>query len=585
MSKMLEELNISSMFFPYLDNLSEKADNPDRMPFIGREKEIEAVLETLMRRLKHNLLLVGKSGVGKTALITEVASRINQKKVPPPLHNKIILEFSLNQFYYSRDSIEALLKELQDLFSQLMVHKEKIILFLDEMQLQSLPSSDKKNRKEQVLNVLRTHVAQRELNIIAAATPENYYQSVKMDEVMALNFCPITLEEPGKEEMQRILKGVAPFFENYYSIKIPPTLFERIVFLLDHFKPHLAFPHKAIDLMDMCCSRASLKGLNQLDMGIIHHSISDECRLPISIVESDPSERRIHIGDFLKKEVINQKDAIDEISRIIKLSGLETVPNKSRPEGVFLFLGPAGVGKSFVSRKIAEHLFGSSKKLRVIDLQDYQEPDQFKKLISDKKQDTGILIDEIDRHPFSVILFENIGDADDTILNDLMKTITQGKIIDATGNKHYTSNIIFILSLTSIGEERFESQIGFIKGEQYRYSIYIPPKIDNVLDWVDEIIEFTPLTEEHLKLIADHKMDDISDEIKKRYNSDIKVNENVFTSISQASLQEGGFAHTVSEKIERQIKMKLLDLIDKDQQAQSFEVSMKNDAIVIKHSD
>jgi ATP-dependent Clp protease ATP-binding subunit ClpC len=584
MSKALEQLNIESKFFPYLDNLSEIAKNGERIPFIGRDREIEAVLETLMRRLKHNLLLIGKSGVGKTALITEVASRINQKKVPPRLQGKIILEFSLNQFFYSRDSIELLLKELQELFSQLMVHKEKIILFLDEMQLQSLPSPKKKNRKEQVLNVLRTYVAQRELNIIAAATPENYYKSVKSDEVMALNFCPITMEEPNKKEMLHILKGVGPFFEKYYSIRIPELLFERIVYLLDHFKPHRAFPHKAVDLIDMCCSRASLKGSDTLSLNNIHQSISDMCRLPIEIVESDPAERRIHIGDYLKREVVNQKEAIDEISRIIKLSGLEEEINKSRPEGIFLFLGPAGVGKSFVSRKIAKHLFGSIEKLRVIDLQEYSEPDHFKKLISDSKVDPGILINEIDRHPFSVILFENIGDADETVLNDLIKAITLGEIIDATGKKHYTSNIIFILSLTSIGVQRFESQIGFIKGEQLQFSLEIQPKIDNVLDWVDEIIEFTPLTEEHLKIIADQKMDEISDEIKERYNSDIKVNENVFSSISKESLNEGGFAHTVAEKLNRQVKMKLLDLINKDDHAQKFDVTIKNDAIIVKPS-
>jgi ATP-dependent Clp protease ATP-binding subunit ClpA len=540
MSNHLKELNISSPFHPFLEDLSDQAERDDRIPFIGREKEIDAIMETLLRRLKHNLLLIGKSGVGKTALITEVASRINQQNVPRALKGKIVLEFSLNRFFYSRNTSEALLSDLEQLFSELLKQKDKVILFLDEMHLQSLPDEDKKSRQKEVQNLLKSYVANRELNIIAAATPETYYKSIKSDEVMSLNFCPLVIGEPGEPEMMEILKGVTPYFEQYYSLKIPARLFKKIIFLLEKFTPHRAFPHKAIDLIDMCCSRASLKQNENLSLDIIYRSISAISRLPLDIVKTDPAEHRMNIRGYLEKEVVNQRDALAEISRIIKLTGMKDEINRSRPEGIFLFLGPAGVGKSYVARQIAHYLFGGRDKMRVIDIQDYEAPEDFKKLISDDKADPGILVREVDQHPFSVILFENIGDAHEEVLDCLGQTITKGEIIDAAGKKH------------------------------------------SVLDWVDEIIEFEPLSEEHLEQIAGHKVSDIRSEIKSKYNSEVNVDEAVLDALSKESLQEGGFAHMVSELIERRIKIRLLDLIANTGNKQAFDVIMKDNAIEIK---
>jgi len=586
MNKPFDRFNISSKYHPFLENLSENAGKDDRMPFIGREKELEAVMETLLRRLKNNLLLVGEPGVGKTALITELAARINKKMVPPALRGRTILEFSMNMFLYSRDSVEILVKDLEKLFSQIKRHKDKIILFLDEMQVSSVSISASapgtKNRLDPVQNLLKSYVANRELSIIAATTPENYYKSIKSDEIFSLNFCPVLLDEPGEPEMLDILKGIKPYFENYYSLRIPGGLFGKMVFLLQRFIPHRAFPHKAVDLLDMACSRASLKQRQALSIDIIYQSISDISRLPLHIVKTDPREHRKKIHEFLEKHVVNQVSAMEELSRIIRLSGLETHIDKTRPAGIFLFLGPAGVGKSYVAGKIAQYLFGSEEKLRVIDLRDSKNPGDFQKLIGDDPSTPGALTREVDHHPFSVILFENIGEAHASVLGSLGTILTKGQIIDTSGKKHFISNTIFILSLTSIGEEKAGSQIGFVKGDFISREIVIHPKIMDVLDWMDEIIEFSPLSADHLKQVAGKKMKALKDEIKKKYDSEVIVGENVFNAISQESLLEGGFAHTVLEKIERKIKIKLLDLITKTGNTRKFEIYMKADTIEIK---
>ncbi|MEI6614704.1 MAG: AAA family ATPase, partial [Chrysiogenales bacterium] len=174
MSQSLQDLNIAGEFHQFITHLSDLASKKDRMPFIGREKELEAVLETLQRKLKKNIILVGRPGVGKTALITELAKRINCGKVPGYLRGKVILELALDSFLYSRKSSDLLVKDFEKLFLQIMGNHDRVILFLDELQLQSVVSTEKLRKTNHIHGILRAHIAALDLTIIAAATPEDY---------------------------------------------------------------------------------------------------------------------------------------------------------------------------------------------------------------------------------------------------------------------------------------------------------------------------------------------------------------------------------------------------------------------------
>jgi len=381
--------------------------------------------------------------------------------------------------------------------------------------------------------------------------------------------------------MLNILSGVKNYFESYYSLKISPQLFKQIFALSKKFIPTRAFPHKAIDLLDVSCSKASLKGYKQLKMDYIYQRVSHICKLPIEIVQIDPQDHCRGILKFLHNTVVNQAEALEEISRIIKISRLETDVDKTRPEGIFLFLGAHGVGKSYVAGKIAEYLFGSSEKLRVIDLAEFTKSDDKRKLLVDNKTDPGILVYEIENHPFSVILFENIGEANSSILNFLGKVIKKGVIIDPFGKKYFLSNIIFILSLTSIGEAKIGSSIGFIKGKQVKREIIIPPKIMAVLDWVDEIIQFSPLSENDLSQITNEKMNNLVNEIKSKFNINLQIEKKVYLLIAKEALKRGEYAHSVSSYIERNIKLNLLDLITKSVKIANFKIGVKSNQIQI----
>lgn len=280
--------------------------------------------------------------------------------------------------------------------------------------------------------------------------------------------------------------------------------------------------------------------------------------------------------------MVNQKDALEEISRIIKLFRLETHINRARPEGIFLFLGPTGVGKSFVARKIADFLFGDEGKLRIIDLTAFKKTEDIQKLVGSDPNSPGLLTHEVETHPFSVILFENIDEAHSSVLTFLGKILNKGELIDSAGKKHFLSNIIFILSLTHIGIERRESQIGFIKGDIPKSELIVSPKIMNMLDWVDEIIEFTPLSKEHLSQIALEKLKTLNSELQEKYHIRLIFNKKIADHISSKSLKDGAFAHSVGEIVERQIRIKVLDHVTRKKTTKKISISIKNDLFLIQ---
>ncbi len=564
MSPSLEMLHISPEFSPFISHLSDLAKDKERMPFIGREKELEALMETLQRKLKKNIILVGKPGVGKTALVTELADRINRGKVPANLRGKVILELSLTSFCYSRESADLLAKDFEKLLAQVRSNGDRVILFIDEMYGPSLGNGGTQGKGSQILGLLRAHIAERELLVIAAAVPEDYYKQIKSDEIMSANFSAILLNEPEKEEMLSILCGVKHHFETYYGLEIPDPLYEVVYALAQRFIPTRAFPDKAIELLDIACSKASLKNAPALDCEHVYQSISDISKLPSEIVRLDPQAQARGLLAFLKGAAVNQASALEEISRIIKLARLETRANALRPEGIFLFLGPTGVGKNFVAAKVAEYLFGSVKKLRVIDLSAFRKAEDAERLVSgDDEGGSGPLVREIENNPFAVVLFENIEEAHSSVLYSLGKALTKGEVVDPFGKKHYLANIIFILGLSGIGEARKESAIGFVKVDPRLGEVVIAPKIMNVLDWVDEIIQFAPLSLEHLLRIAAIQTEELRRELLQRHRCRLDVDDEVLKALASEAEKTGRFAHAVCELIERDVRLPAIDIVTK----------------------
>jgi len=585
MSKKFHELNISEKHHPFLENLSEQAENPERIPFVGRGEELEAVMETLLRKLKSNLLLVGKPGVGKTALITELASRINSGNVHPSLKGKVIFELAMNRFFLKGESGQKIINEFEGLFSELIKNRDKIILFLNEMEIGSIAGREEKKYSSGIQDLLKSYFVNRELKLIGATTPDYYYRFMKSDDFLSMNFSTVFLEEPDQNVVLDILSGISSYFENYYSVKIKKKILSQIFELSSRFIPHRNFPGKGVELLDSSCSKASVRGEKELKIGHIYKSLSDITKLPPEIIKLDPVKHASGILSHLKKKIVNQSLALEEVARIIKLSRFEADKAGSRAEGVFLFLGPPGVGKSYIAREIADYLFGSRDKLRVIDLSEYKSPKDTKKLILGPEGEMGELIREFELHPFSVIYFENIDKTHTSTLEFIRDILDRGEVLDPSGKKYCVSNKIFVFSLTRIGSEVSKSQIGFVKGSKVLSRIVIPPKIINVLDWVDEIIEFSPLGKESLEKIAVNEMEEVSDEIGAKFKKNLVFDKKISKILSEEAAKRGGSAHMIVEFVEREIRSVLIDYVTgKNIRSDKLYVKFKNNRIEVSEN-
>ncbi len=583
MDRKIKNISLSDKFLPFLENLSEKARSKDRVPFIGRKDVLEAVMETLLRKLKNKLLLVGKPGVGKTALITELASVINSGKVHPTLRGRTVFELSMNRFFFSNESREKFKDDLELLFSELKENSDKIIIFLDEMVIEAFAGVEKDIKKNQITNILKSYFLSRELIIIAATTPDYYYKFINNDDFFSINFSSLFLKEPDEKEMMEILSGISHNFSSYYSLKIGKKELETIYTMAKRFMLHRAFPGKAVELLDISCSKASVKGEKKLKANNIYLTIGEKTRLPVKIVESDPVKQVDGLLKYLKNSVVNQSPAIEELVRVIKLSRME-IENGSRNSGsVFLFLGPPGVGKSFTAGKISEYLFGGKEKLRTIDLREYGSPEDISRFVVDKEGNMGSLVKELEFNPFSLILFENIEFAHPSVLSFLVKTIKFGEIIDEKGKKYYFLHNIFIFSLTRIGEKIFENRIGFIKAGKESGELIIPSKIMNLLENVDEIIEFAPIDEVGLKKIVEKEINALKADMEEMFPCKLNFDKNIFEVLAHQSAVSGGSAHKMNEFIEREIRGRLLSILSaKKRKKCSLKIFFKDNMLNIE---
>jgi len=460
---------LSGALQAYCSDLADESRESAAHPFVGRERELTAVLETLCRKLKNNPLLIGKPGVGKTALVSAVASRLCAGNVPPRLRGKRILEVSrlklLADAKYAGETEERLKKLLEK-----VRESGDVILFFDE--IHTLLSAGGASGTGDIANLLKSSLSKGEVTCIGATTLAEYYKYIARDEALARRFSTIIIEEPSPEETCRILLETRSSFESYHGVSIDTDIITLIVDLANRYLQSRSFPDKAFDLLDKAAAKATIGGHDQLTRECVTETLSETTGLPLEMMDEDPGDRLERLEDFLNSAVPGQHRASRDVSRVVRIAKLGLEIRPEQPDGVFLFVGPEGVGKHEMATALAKFLYGSSQKIVEFDMSQFTEVSSISRLIGAEPgyvgygDRSGLLSKAAEDNPHSVLYFRNIDLAHPVVQQFLGEAFEQGRFTDATGARISLSNTTVVMSLSQIGETSKHAQMGFIHNEE-----------------------------------------------------------------------------------------------------------------------
>jgi ATP-dependent Clp protease ATP-binding subunit ClpC len=432
--------------------------------FVGREREMTAVLETLCRKLKNNPLLIGKPGVGKTALVTAVAGRLCAGNVPQRLRGKRVLEVSRLRLLADAKFAGDLEERLKNLLEEVR-RAGDVILFFDE--IHTLLNAGGAGGTGDMANLLKSALSKGEITCIGATTLAEYYKYIARDEALARRFSTITIEEPSPEETAHILTESRGVFEQYHSIQIGDEAIALIVDLADRYLNFRSFPDKAFDLMDKAAAKATIACHEHLSRECVTETLSEITGLPLEIMDEDPAERLERLEDFLNTAVPGQERAARDIARVVRIAKLRLELRPEKPDGVFLFVGTEGAGRHEMATALAKFLYGASQKMFDFDMSQFGESHSLSRLIGAEPgyvgygERSGLLSKAAEDNPHSVLYFRNINLAHTVVQQFLGEAFELGRFTDATGSRISLSNTTVIMALSQIGEHSKHSPVGF----------------------------------------------------------------------------------------------------------------------------
>ncbi|MCA1628044.1 MAG: ATP-dependent Clp protease ATP-binding subunit, partial [Acidobacteria bacterium] len=466
-------------------DLTEDAANDKLDPLVGREAEIERVIQILCRRTKNNPVLIGEPGVGKTAIVEGLAQRIMRGDVPSFLDNKRILSLDLSLIVAGtkyRGQFEERLKQIM----RELIENPQYIVFIDE--LHTLVGAGSAEGSLDAANILKPALSRGEIQCIGATTPAEFRKSIEKDRSLERRFQSVKVPPPSEEEAVKILDGVRERYEAFHQVSYSVEAIEAAVYQSNRYIPDRFLPDKAIDVIDEAGARVKLRARREavehsrqtlLDEPVrspyyfdrslsaripeddemisvpvsrddVEEVIARWTGIPITSLKEEETHKLLRIEEELRRRVIAQRPAISALARSIRRSraGLK---NPQRPVGSFLFLGPTGVGKTEVARSLAEFLFGSERSMIRFDMSEFMEKHSVSKLIGSPPgyvghEEGGQLTERIKRSPYSVLLFDEIEKAHPDIFNVLLQVFEDGILTDALGNTIDFKNAIIIMT-------------------------------------------------------------------------------------------------------------------------------------------
>ena len=618
----------------YSTDLTQEAREGKLDPVIGREKEIARVMEILSRRTKNNPCLVGEPGVGKTAIVEGLARQIAEGIVPESMKDKRIMVLDLPGMIagskYRGEFEERMKKLIREVKTA-----GNIILFLDE--LHTIIGAGGAEGAIDASNILKPSLARGEMQLIGATTLTEYRKYIEKDAALERRFQPVTVEEPTEDECIRILEGLKEKYEAHHDVEIEEDALKAAVHMSCRYINDRFLPDKAIDVLDESCSKVKLRGFKvpenivgteircgkleqekeaALKAGDIEKAselhreqkevekkleqakkrfnkknekkkvpvteedvadvISMWTRIPVTRLNESESERLKKLDKTLEKRVIGQEEAIQALSKAVK-RGRVGLKDPARPIGSFLFLGPTGVGKTELSKALAEALFGNEEDMIRVDMSEYMEKHSVSKMIGSPPgyvghEDGGQLSEKVRRNPYSVILFDEIEKAHPDVFNILLQVLDDGHITDSQGRKVDFRNTVIIMTSNAGAKAIIEpKKLGFTQQEDQKadYKRMKANVMDEVkqlfrpefLNRIDEIIVFHPLNEDNMKKIVGLMCKEVVQRAKEQLEIILVVRDSVKKHIVETGSDKKYGARPLRRAVQSQLEDKLAEAL------------------------
>ena len=615
-------------------DMTARAEEGKQDPVVGREEEMYRLMQVLSRRTKNNPCLIGEPGVGKTAVVEGLAQRIAAGVVPEKMKDKRIYTLDLPGMIAGSKYRGEFEERMKGLISE-VESNGNIILFLDE--IHTMIGAGGAEGAIDASGILKPSLARGELQLIGATTITEYRKYIEKDAALERRFQPVSVEEPSKEQCLEILKGLKGRYESHHKVLIRDEALEAAVSMSERYITDRNLPDKAIDVLDESCSKVSLKGykvpenLTALDLRLKElekqkeESIKNGCfeeasllqkeqeeaekkseqlkkrfqkktsssqpevteediaevvsawtKIPVQKLAESDTDRLKKLESVLHQRVIGQEEAVKAVARAVK-RGRVGLKDPKRPIGSFLFLGPTGVGKTELSKALAEAMFGNEESMIRVDMSEYMEKHSVSKMIGSPPgyvghEEGGQLSDQVRTHPYSVLLFDEIEKAHPDVFNILLQVLDDGHITDSKGRKIDFSNTVIIMTSNAGAKAIIEpKKLGFAAkddpaGDYKRMKQNVMDEVKQIfrpefLNRIDEIIVFHALEKTHMKKIVTLMCRDFTKRIEDQMDIRLTLRESAKALIAEKGTDAKYGARPLRRALQTELEDKLAEAI------------------------
>ena len=605
--------------YTYGTNLTSKARNHEIDNVIGREKEISRIVQILNRRTKNNPCLIGEPGVGKTAIAQGLAIRIAEGNVPAKLLTKEVFLLDMTAVVAGtqfRGQFESRMKSIIDECKL----AGNIILVIDE--IHNIIGAGDADHSMNAANILKPSLADGTIQLIGTTTLNEYRKYIEKDAALERRFQPVMVEEPSISDSIEILKGIKKYYEDYHKVQIPDEVIRQTVIMSEKYIHDRFLPDKAIDVLDEACSRINLNNKDLYDLEVLKNKLADvqsqkeaaaeadstedykkaaelkmqECslteqiesinkkmkpisltvqdiakvienwtKIPVQKITEEETQKLLSLEENLHKRVIGQNEAVSAVARAIRRNRAGLKSTKRPPS--FIFVGPTGVGKTELAKALACEVFGSEEDIIRIDMSEYMESNSTAKLIGAPPgyvgyDDAGQLTEKVKRHPYSIVLLDEIEKAHSDVFNILLQVLDDGRLTDSQGNTVSFENTIIIMT-SNAGSNQNMNSIGFGTSSYVKTKVYDSLKETfrpEFLNRVDEIVIFEALNNEELTKIVELMLADTQNVLNDR-NIKMYVSEEAKKYLLEKGTDIKYGARPLRRAVQRYVEDELSDML------------------------